>query len=332
MRKRLLFGILLSAVCLLPLGGCGKEFFKGALDLTMAPPSAGREEIPAFVYEHLPLDVTLELKEETKDYNYYFIKIRHTDFQGFKNDKARAYYFEQKNPQRRAPVLIILPPTGGPIQLVKIIAEGYAKEGFTTLAFYRREQFFNPEKTMEYNVDLIRQSVIDVRRGLDFLTGRPNLDMDRVGIVGMSLGGIIACLATEADARIKATAMVVSAGNLPKVLATSQYKRVRDFRAGMIARYGLADQDALIEFARPYLKHVDPLSYAERIDPARLLMINGSFDNIIDITAARDTWQAFGKPDWITSPVGHYTSFAIFGQARIWILDHFRRVLDLPNS
>jgi len=332
MRKRWLMGLILSVLCGLIIGGCAKEFYKGALDLNLPPPAVGREEIPYFSYEHLPLDVTMEFKEETKDYRYYFVKIRHTDFDELKNDKARAYYFEQKNKDRPAPILIILPPTGGPIQLVKYIAEGYAEEGFTTLAFYRREQFFNPDKSLEYNVKLFRQTVIDVRRGLDFLETRPHLDMERVGIVGMSLGGIIASLATEADARIKATAIVVSAGNLPKVLATSQYKRVREFRAGMIKKYQLADKDALVEFARPYLKHVDPITYADRIDPARLLMINGTFDNIIKIYAARDTWQAFGKPAWITSPVGHYTSFAIFGQARKWILEHFRRVLNLPNS
>jgi len=100
----------------------------------------------------------------------------------------------------------------------------------------------------------------------------------------------------------------------------------------MIKKYQLADKDALVEFARPYLKHVDPITYADRIDPARLLMINGTFDNIIKIYAARDTWQAFGQPAGITSPGGHYTSFAIFGQARKWILEHFRRVLNLPNS
>jgi cephalosporin-C deacetylase-like acetyl esterase len=199
------------------------------------------------------------------------------------------------------------------------------------MAFYRRDGYFNPRESIEYNVDLMRQAVIDVRRAMDFLRTRPEADPHKIAVMGVSLGGIIAALVTEADGRIQATGMLVSSGNLPKILETSHYSRVVRFRNAMTQRYGLANRAELQQFERAYMQAVDPLTYAERVEPARLLMINGWPDGIVNIQAAADTWNAFGRPEWRCLPVGHYSSFALVALAKTWTLAHFRRVLGLST-
>lgn len=325
-RRTLVVGLSMLVASAL-LIGCGHAQFMGALDRGRPTPATGRGEIPMFTYDRTPPEISMELKKETDQYRLYFVKIRKTDFEGLKNQKARAFYFEQKDTSKKTPALICLPPTGGPIELASTFAEAYAQKGYNTLAFYRREQFFNPSKPIEYNVTLFRQSVIDVRRGIDFLETREVVDTDRVAILGMSLGGILGSLATEADSRIKATAMLVSSGSLAHIMETSQYGRVIRFRKGMIKRYGFATRQELIDFAGPKMGPVDPITYADRIDPARVLMINGYQDNIIKISAARQTWEAFGRPTWRTLPVGHYSAFALISLAKKWTLAHFESIL-----
>ena len=328
--KKLVISFFFTCLAL-SLTACSWTQYQGALDRSIQPPALGLAEIPAFDYDRATPDIAAEVKENKKNYQVYFVKIRKNDF-SLRSKNARAFYFEQKTaPGEKRPLLICLPPTGGPIELAKGFAEYYAEQGFHTITFYRREMFFNPKKDLEYNVNLIRQSVIDVRRALDYLAQKPNVDMDRVAVMGVSLGGIIASLVSEADGRVKATAMLVSSGNLPKIMATSQYGRVARLRNGLMEQYKLGCREELIKYARQSMAVVDPITYADRLDPARVLMINGYQDNIIKISAAEDTWRAMGQPEWRTLPVGHYSSFILIGQAKRWTLAHFRKVLGLAS-
>jgi esterase/lipase len=320
-------GTLVAAGLLLFLcPACAHTPYWGALDRSLPPPALARPEIAAFAYARTRGSVELEKLQDESDYTICKVKFRVLDFAELRAKVGSAFYFAQKKPGK-SPVLLCLPQTGGPMSLVKGFAEYYAQHGFTTMAFYRREGFFNPAEDLEYNVDLIRQSVIDVRRAIDFLQTQPEADPDRIAVMGVSLGGIIAALATEADGRIKATGMLVSAGDLPLILEKSHYERVVRFRNGMMKRCHLDTCDDLVHFAQASMRQVDPATYADRVDPARLLMINGYQDNIINIHAALETWKAFGKPEWRTLPVGHYSSFALVDLARRWTLEHFQRVL-----
>jgi esterase/lipase len=311
--------------------GCAHAQFRGAFDAERPTPASGRDDLAPFAYNHEPIPIKLEKKEETKQYIVYLVKFQSRDFDNLRSNNARAFYFQQKVNDKKAPVLLCIPPTGGPLKFARMFAEYYAEQGFSTMAFYRRESYFNPKKDFEYNVNLIRQSVIDVRRAIDFLEKQPEADTSRIAVMGASLGGIISSLATEADGRIKATGMLIASGNLPKIMDTSQYNRVAKFRDGMMARYHLSTREQLVEFATPYMSAVDPITYADRIDPARVIMINGYQDNIINIHAARDTWEAFGRPEWRQLPVGHYSSFSLLPLAKQWTLEHFRRVLGIAS-
>lgn len=52
--------------------------------------------------------------------------------------------------------------------------------------------------------DIITQTILDYRRGLDYLASREDIDMDRIGIVGYSMGGFHAVSLMAVEPRIKA--------------------------------------------------------------------------------------------------------------------------------
>ncbi len=75
--------------------------------------------------------------------------------------------------------------------------------------------------------EIIAQTVVDYRRGLDYLATRDEIDMDRIGLLGYSMGGFQAFALTAAEPRIKLAAgcVVPVSWSEDVVLAPANYAR-----------------------------------------------------------------------------------------------------------
>ncbi|HUU26432.1 MAG TPA: alpha/beta fold hydrolase [archaeon] len=62
-----------------------------------------------------------------------------------------------------------------------------------------------------YYRDWMCQTVVDLRRGIDYLASRPEIDPQRIAIFGGSLGGWIGSILAAVDGRIKAAGLSVPA-------------------------------------------------------------------------------------------------------------------------
>ncbi len=73
--------------------------------------------------------------------------------------------------------------------------------------------------------EIIAQTVVDYRRGLDYLATRPDVDMKRIGLLGYSMGGFHAFALTAVEPRIKLAAACVAPVSWSKdpILATANY-------------------------------------------------------------------------------------------------------------
>jgi dienelactone hydrolase len=73
--------------------------------------------------------------------------------------------------------------------------------------------------------EIVVQTVVDYRRGLDYLATRGDIDMTRIGIIGYSMGGFSAFPLTAVDSRIKAVVACVAPTSWGHdvVLAPSNY-------------------------------------------------------------------------------------------------------------
>jgi len=290
-------------------------------------------EIPLFSYKLKLKDINVRLKpqKEGKVWEEFQIKFDVKDFKEGKNKYAKAFFFVQKDKTEKGPCLILLPPTGGPIELIRSYGEDFANRGFNVMAFYRRETFFRPDKPLEFNINLVRQAVIDVRRGIDYFETRDDMDSNKIGIMGISLGGIITALSIQADQRIGAGATVVSAAFLPDILDSSGYNRVRKLRKGIMKSEKVRRED-LVEYIKPIVKEIDPATYAKRIDPSRFLMINGRSDNIIKYHVAKNTWEAYGRPTMHLTFFGHYATIGAIGYNAEKCHEHFVKVFKLKKD
>jgi len=147
-------------------------------------------------------------------------------------------------------------------------------------------------------------------------------------VMGVSLGGIISGLAMEMDTRVKAAGLVVSAGHLADILKTSGYRTVGAYRNGLVKQAGLKRSE-LYDYSKSFLHPYDPVTYADRLDPARIIMVNAAMDDIIRREVVMKTWESFGRPQLHFGAGGHYTTIGFPDRANKKIFRHFVNILKL---
>jgi isopenicillin-N N-acyltransferase like protein len=264
--------------------------------------------VPETLTRNIASSSSLEQQELLNDYNVlpkafsYQMKLLHENklYQVYQIsfpspytssvDKNNTIYCEyyRCNLDGQRPAVIILDILDGSMIVSKMIASGLVGNGkdacIMTLPHYgsRRAKDGNLKLTSDLNtfVNSVKQAVMDVRRTARWLSSMDNIEKDQIGICGTSLGGFIAALATGVDGQFSHAAFILAGGNLSKVLTTGQPE------VEFITR-SIKENNISIEQLSKILKPIEPLSYADRIQDTKVLMINASEDKIVPANCAR---------------------------------------------
>ncbi len=155
----------------------------------------------------------------------------------------------------------------------------------------------------------LKQAPLDVRRTVDVLADRPEVDSTRIGIAGISLGAIMAAGACGVEPRLQRAALLLGGGDLLRIV--SDAREVRGLREAL-ARLS-AEQRRPLDAA---ITQSDPLTHAAALrhlgQNQRLLMINAAEDEVIPRECTLKLAEAAGVKDqvmWLEG-VGHYTALA----------------------
>jgi dienelactone hydrolase len=234
-----------------------------------------------------------------------------------------AEYFQPKSAKSR-PAVIVLHILGGDFALSRYLAARLADRNvpalFIQLPYYgeRRPEgskFLSAD--IERTVSAMRQGICDVRRSVAWLQGREEVDPRKIGVTGISLGGIVSSVAASVDPEIRQAVLILAGGGLADILWDMPEPEARHYRDLWIASGRTkADLEAL---TRPY----DPLTYAQGLKGKRILMMAGTVDEVIPPEAARKLWEAAGKPPIEWMPCGHYSAVGFLLPAVRQMVDFF---------
>jgi dienelactone hydrolase len=144
------------------------------------------------------------------------------------------------------------------------------------------------------------QAVLDIRRAAAWLATRDEIDPERLGIMGISLGGITAALATSVEPRFTSACLILAGGDMGEVAWKSS--EMAPLRERWLASGG--SRESLIAI----LKVVDPVTYARPLPGRRVLMLNAKRDEVIPPDCTRALWRSLGEPEIVWWDAGHYTA------------------------
>ena len=237
----------------------------------------------------------------------------------------------------RRPAVIVLHILNGNYELERMLCASLASRGIPALMFklpyYGERSASGGRNTLHDNPALLAealpQGIADCRRTIDVLAARPEVDPQRIGAAGISLGGIVAATAAGSDARLYRTALLLSGGDLLTIIHHCREARALSQQLQRLA----TDERAKLEAA---LASVDPLRHAAQLKPraaeGRVLMVNASEDDVIPPECTRKLAAALGignKVVWLEG-LGHYTAIAALPQTLSRTVDFFAQ--DLPES
>jgi len=178
-------------------------------------------------------------------------------------------------------------------------------------------------------VGAIAQAGADIRRTIDLLASRPEIDPQRIGITGISLGGIIAATAAGADPRLHRAGLILAGGDLLRIIHHARETRPLSKMIQSLPPPDRADVEAK-------LAAVDPLKFApalrDRAQQGRVLMINAGADEVIPRECTDKLAAALGMSDRVTwlDGLGHYTALAELPRALRTTAEFFAQ--DLPEG
>jgi dienelactone hydrolase len=149
--------------------------------------------------------------------------------------------------------------------------------------------------------------VIDVRRLVDWAEARAEVDAQRIALVGFSMSAIVGGIALSNEPRIAAGVLVVGGADLHEILAACN-GRIRRTRERILERFGWSIDDFKEELKAP-LAAINPVRFAGRLDPDRVLLIEAAEDTCIPESARERFWQAMGRPERISYQYDHRATF-----------------------
>jgi len=304
------------------------------------PPAAGRQTIAVSqTFDNRPFTYRMELRGEQQGYRLYRLSYPSPVVTPVEqNNTIPADYYLPKGVEPAAakrPAVICLHILNGNFELEHMTCALLASRGIPAvmikLPYYGERALPGGHRALAANpklfVEALSQGVQDVRRTIDVLASRPEVDAQHIGVVGISMGGMLAATVAGSDPRLSRAVLILAGGDLQQIIRHARETRELSDLIGKLP----AEQRTEVEQA---LEAVDPLRHAAalrgRAKQGRVLMINAAADEVIPKACTEKLAAALGMADrvvWLDG-LGHYTAIAALPQALRTTADFFAQ--DLP--
>jgi cephalosporin-C deacetylase-like acetyl esterase len=221
-----------------------------------------------------PLDVK-EVGVEDRD----GASIHDISYQSIKGGRVTAYLVVPSDKQQKVAGVIFMHPRPGSRKNFLDEALSLATAGAVSLLidapFSRAgesKRDFDPTVTKpEADRDIYIQTVVDLRRGVDLLVSRSDIDSKRIGFVGHSYGAHTGAVLAGVEKRIKAYVIMAGAPSL------TEFLRISTLPAIVKTRDSLTTDQREKYFTT--LADVDPINYVAHANPATLFFQFGKTDS-----------------------------------------------------
>lgn len=227
------------------------------------------------------------------------------------NDMVWAHLLVPRSAEgRKVPAVLVLPVMAAPnVWIETRFTERFVRDGLVVMwvemptQFHRRPHPSMPSgqvflgRTPKRLAANFRQSVLDARRALDVLAGRPETDPARITLFGISLGALVGSAVYSVDPRPRHAVFLMGGADFPTLARNGSL-------SGPFAR----KMGIRIEELKAAWAGLDPLEYKARNAGKPALLINVRSDTVVPRANALLLAAAFPAARQVWLPLGHYSA------------------------
>jgi len=230
---------------------------------------------------------TVKLKYETTD----TIDGKVVKSQG----KTKFYLYQSRKwGNEKRPLLIIMPPVYGISPFDIGMAVSYVKDGYKVVIIELGGfEFISPFQHTSLLPKKMVKSIGDVHRSIEYMVKAQNVDREKIGIFGFSLGGIFASLAFSVHKDIKALALAVGGGNFPEILTNSHQAMAILYRKYRMKEEKIKTKEEYFKVMQKAFSY-DPVRFAHLKNPKDVYLVLTEGDTAVPTKNQRDLEKAFG--------------------------------------
>ncbi len=228
-----------------------------------------------------------------------------------RNDVIHLTFYPAQNVNsQKAPAAILLHLLGGGIEVSQRFAKYLSARGVNAVVMqlpYHYDRAVGRAPVKFYVSDdpkilasAFNQAASDCSTIANWLQTQPEVNPDKLGIAGVSLGAIVTHLAMGRDERLNNGVALVGGGDLKEIAQLSTLAKLFLNVRKTIDPAKITEADLAL---------ADPLYYADRNRPRHVLMIQAARDQIIPRRASTELWEALGRPPIQWLDIGHYGLF-----------------------
>ncbi|MEW6202741.1 MAG: acetylxylan esterase [bacterium] len=267
--------------------------------LLMSAAAIALEDVPVvmipaatlFEYEkQTPLHPIVTVLEDRPQSTRY-----HVEYSSTNGLRVSGYYYVPKNGRAPYPCVIFMHGGGGSKDDLAIGYELMVMRGFAVLAIdaalhgERETDYIKPDRTDWHQTrNIYIQTVVDLRRAVDWLETRPEIDPARIGYFGASQGAIVGVVFTAVEKRIACAFFLVGGADFRLIFRHSQIPSL-----SMLRNYAT---DAEINMIADDMAAVDPQHYISSISPRPIFLMNGKKDMLISPEAGTKLQELASEP------------------------------------
>jgi dienelactone hydrolase len=195
-----------------------------------------------------------------------------------------------------APVIFILPAIVGETQLDRQLALRFCKAGMATYILHTMRPIDRQREVEEFKIHdeaflrahgAVKNVIYELELRAQFLP--------RYGILGMSLGGVLASYVAGVERKILASTIIAGAGNTAGVLAHSDQRLVVRLRQRRMRALRIPTVTAYEAQLRAVLR-IDPVDFASSISPRSMYLFIPNRDRTVPVRYQRELRDAVNAP------------------------------------
>lgn len=212
--------------------------------------------------------------------------------------------------KRNPPLVMLGPITGGGYHLENIFSRYFADHGMAVFLVHRPKEYDRDDKKIEEMGYWWRMMARQSRLAYHWALDSQSVDPSRTATFGISNGGFRHTFFAALEPDIQAHVICLAGGNLAEIVTYSDFESIAKNRSDLIKENQITENQ-FTDWIRDKID-LEPNDYAAHVDPQTVLMICARFDTVIPYKNGMALWEAFGRPELIAVPFGHYsTAFAI---------------------